>query len=113
MSEENKLLTDENQRLHQDKLEIAEVNVNLLSLLEKEKSKMPVRLGRSHYAVITAVLLLIGGYFSPLVTLDLFGSKLPATNLLQVCGVALLIVTFIGPFIISAIAAFKGTTQKQ
>jgi hypothetical protein len=108
----NGTLADENQRLHDEAVTaIAERDAAIL-LLEAEKKKMPVRFGRSFYAIITAIALLVAGHFNPLVTLDFFGSTLESTNLLQVCGVILLIVTFIGPFLISAIAAFKGTHQK-
>jgi len=105
-------LAEENQRLHDEIGTVIVERDAARLLLEAEKKKMPARFGRSHYAVITAILLLITGHFSPLVTLELFSSKLESTNLLQVCGAVLLVITFLGPFFISAIAAFKGNTQK-
>jgi hypothetical protein len=107
MSEENKLLSDENQRLHNANIDIAQANVNLLGLLEKEKSKMPVRFGRPFFAFLTGAGLLAGGLYRPLATIEIVGSKFESTNLLQVCGLALLIVTFLGPFVISAIKAYR------
>jgi hypothetical protein len=107
MSEENKLLAEENQRLHDELGTVTAERDAARLLLEAEKKKMPVRFGRAFWAMVTAAFLLVGGYFSPLSTVEIMGSKFESTNLLQLAGIVILLGTFFGPLILAAITAYK------
>jgi hypothetical protein len=106
MRDESKLLSDENQRLHNSNLDLAQANINLLSLLEQEKCKMPVR-GKNRIGLVLSVLAIAGGQFTPVEPMDLLGAKFNS-NILQISGAFILIVQLAGPYILQLVNAIRG-----
>jgi len=105
MSDE-KFFADENQRLHEANVALAEANVNLLSLLEKEKSKMPVR-GKNLAGLFLSGCFLVGGQFLPGDIVDILGVKFHS-NVLQIIGGFVLVVLLAGPFLLQLVNAIRG-----
>ena len=107
MSDENmSYLSEENQRLHNANLQLAQANVDLLSLIEKEKSKMPAR-GKNLIGLFLSGAFLIGGQFAPNDVVDILGIKFHS-NVVQVIGGFIFIVLLAGPFILQLVNAIRG-----
>ncbi len=100
-------LQTERKRLERVNAELAQANVHLHSQLEKEKKEMP-RNGRNVWAFLSAAALSIAGYFMPAAPLACCGASFSG-NLYQLTAAVLLLILFVGPFVLRVLGILKAT----